>query len=642
MAVINNVIGRLILDSRGVPTVEASVILDDGSQGIASAPAGGITHQDEAQEKRDGSKDYFGQGVSQALAAINDTIAPRLRGMDPLYQTQVDQAMVDLDGTATKSKLGANAIYAVSVASLKAAAASVKLPVFVYLKEKYQLISTFRIPTPIFNLINGGEASTGTLDFKEFQLVPASHLPFDKALQIGVETFMALDKLLKSKGAIRAVGLEGGFAPNLATNSDAMELFDEALKQTPYVLAKDAFLGLDSSPSTFFKGGKYSIKDRPQPLSPKDLIKFYQELHQQYRVFAFEDPFVPDAWTDWKVMTLELGKTAMILADGLIATTKTRLVKAIAESAANGIIVKPNRVGTVTETVEVVHLAQEADWHTVMSHRSGDTTDDFVADLAVGLGVDYVKFGAPSRGERVVKYNRLLKIEQLLKQLNLPGGEPMEPTNQPAAAPAAMPDPNAAAMPSAPAPTMPEPAPASAPAMPEPAAPVAASAPQPAPMSEPAPEAAPTAPALEPMPEAPAMPAPAPMPEPVPEATDPATPAPEVAAPANNEPLTPIPTPAEIQSHLDDLLAQIPNTNTSTATPTTPNPTMTNQPSMASDAPVASGPAPAEPALEMAPAAPEPLAAPAPEVAAPVTADSPAPAPMPGLTLTPPTPPTGA
>ncbi len=415
MASIANITARQIFDSRGIPTVEVTVELNTGVTATSSSPSGYIANELEAQELRDGnSAEFFGLGVRNAVNNVNTVIREALVGKDPLYQTQIDQILVNLDGTTNKSKLGANAILATSQAVMKAAATSLKLPLFVYIKEKYQLIQSYRVPTPIFNLINGGAHGSGTLDFQEFQLVPASHLNYSKALQIGVEMFMALEKVLEQKGAIRAVGVEGGYSPNLATNTDALEIFSEAIKLTPYALAKDAFLGLDVAPRNFYRNSKYTIKDRPQPMKARELVQFYKDLHHQYRVFSFEDPLMPDTWSDWKFMTAEMGQTAMIVADDLISTNKTLLMKAIQEGACNAVVIKPNRIGTVTEAIEITHLARENGWHTIMSHRSGETTDDFIADLAVGIGTEYVKFGAPSRGERVVKYNRLLRIEEIL------------------------------------------------------------------------------------------------------------------------------------------------------------------------------------------------------------------------------------
>lgn len=417
MPKIARVQARQILDSRSFPTIEVSVTLDSGISAYSSAPSGGIVNKAEAHELRDQNpSEYFGLGVSKAVQFVNSEVSAKLIGMDPLYQNQIDQALVDLDGTPNKARIGGNSILATSQAVMKTAALSLNLPLFVYIKEKYRLVQDFRVPTPIFNLINGGRHGSGSLDFQEFQVVPASHLPYRQALRIGVEIFLALERVLEQKGAIRAVGLEGGFSPNLATNTDALEILFEACQATAYTLSKDAFLGVDASPQNFQKGGRFIIRDKNEPLTSKQLIQFYKDLHSQFRVFAFEDALLPDAWADWKSLTAELGATAMILADDLIATNKTLLLKAIEERACNALVVKPNRAGTVTETVEAVSLAKQANWHTIMSHRSGETNDDFAADLAVGLGTDYVKFGATSRGERVEKYNRLLRIQEQLEE----------------------------------------------------------------------------------------------------------------------------------------------------------------------------------------------------------------------------------
>ncbi len=500
MPTISSITARQILDSRGRPTVEATVSLSDGTVATSSVPSGSVSNeQNEALELRDhNSAEYFGYGVSKAVELINTEINQKLAGLDPLYQTKIDQTLVDLDGTKNKSRLGANSILAVSQAVMKAAAASLHLPLFVYVKEKYQLIEAYRIPTPIFNLINGGRHGGGTLDFQEFQLVPASHLPYEQALKIGTEMFMAVGQVLEQKGALTSVGLEGGYAPNLASNSDALEIFNEAAKVSSYTISKDAFLGIDLGPQNFYKSGKYTIKDKSQPMSGKDFVKYLKGLHEQYRVFALEDPLVADAWGDWKFITAELGQTAMILADDLVATNKTLLMKAIEEKACNALVIKPNRVGTITETIEIASIAKKAGWHTVMSHRSSETTDDVLADVAVGIGTDYVKFGAPSRGERVVKYNRLLRIEEILRAssgqtTNTPERTTMSPTQTSAPQPAVTPEP-AQTIPTV-APT-PQPTPAVPPMV----------TPAPAPMAPATPPAPFTTPSAPPFPQQPVSP----------------------------------------------------------------------------------------------------------------------------------------
>jgi len=416
MAGIQLVQAREILDSRGVPTIETMVTLDNGVMAIASVPSGTSTGKHEAVEVRDKDGQRFGgKGVLTAVQNVNQVIAPAIVGMDPTRQTALDQAMVNLDGTTNKEKLGANAILSVSIASAKAGALSVGLPLYEYFRQKYQLISTFSMPTPIFNLINGGAHGAGNLDFQEFQVVPASNKTYSQALQMGAEIFMTLEEVLISKGAVHAVGIEGGFSPNLYTNVDAFQLFFETVAKTKYVIAQDLFLSLDAAANYFYKGGKYKIRDRVNAFSTTEMIQYYKELHEQYHVFAIEDGLMEDDWEGWKKLTQGLQQYMLIIGDDFLSTNKERVQRAIQEGSATAVLVKPNQIGTISETVEVVKMARDAGWQCVFSHRSGETTDDFMADFAVGLGADYVKFGAPNRGERVSKYNRLLKIESELQ-----------------------------------------------------------------------------------------------------------------------------------------------------------------------------------------------------------------------------------
>ncbi|MEP7167148.1 MAG: phosphopyruvate hydratase [Candidatus Woesebacteria bacterium] len=412
MSKITLLTAREILDSRGFPTVEVRIDVDTGQSVRASVPGGTGTGKHEALEIRDGDPARMGgKGVKKVVATINETIAPLVIGQDPIRQTATDQMLYNLDGTPNKSKLGANAILGVSMAVCKAGAASVGMPVYKYLKEKYAITSTFHIPSPIFNLINGGAHGAGNLDFQEFHVIPTSNKPFSASLQLGVEFFMALEQVLISKNAIHSVGIEGGFAPNLFTNLDALELLLEAMKRTPYLFGQDLFFGLDVAADYFFKNGKYQIRDRQDPFSAKELLEYYKELNSKYHIFSIEDPFQADDWQAWSAITAELSDRVVIVADDLVTTNKERLQKAISEKACTSVMVKPNQIGTISETVEVVKIAKDAKMQVVASHRSGETNDDFIADFAVGLGCDYVKFGAPIRGERVAKYNRLLEIE---------------------------------------------------------------------------------------------------------------------------------------------------------------------------------------------------------------------------------------
>lgn len=601
MPTIRSVTARQILDSRGRPTVEATVALSDGTFATSSAPSGSIgNEQIEALELRDHNPaEYFGYGVNKAINFVNTEIQQALVGQDPLYQTKIDQTLVDLDGTKNKSRLGANSILAVSQAVMKSATASLHLPLFVYVKEKYQLIDAYRIPSPIFNLINGGRHGGGTLDFQEFQLVPASHLPYTQALKIGAEMFMAIEQVLQQKGALTNVGLEGGFAPNLATNSDALEIMGEAAKTAGYTLSKDAFLGIDLGPSHFYKSGKYTIKDRSQPMGGKDFIKYLKNLHEQYRVFAFEDPLMPDAWSDWKFLTSELGETAMIIADDLTATNKTLLMKAIEEQACNAIVIKPNRIGTITEAIEIASIAKKAGWHTVMSHRSSETTDDILADIAVGIGTDYVKFGAPSRGERVVKYNRLLRIEEILRS----SGQP-EPTP---ATPAAPPSP-------ASPPQQPPAAPVNSPSEAAPPAPAPAHPPMPTPTPQPTQEQTMTTPS-------PAQPTTTPAAPTVSAPPNPATTISPVepVAPAPSHSASPEPTPAAPPPATPVSPAGAASQATSPAAIPAPQPTPATPPLTVPAIEKATPPTEAAPSPTPQPAAPEPLTAPA-EVFSPAPA----------------------
>lgn len=411
MPTIQHLVAQEILDSRGWPTVEAAMVLDDNTVVDTAVPSGTSMGKHEAVEMRDADPGrMYGKGVLKAVENINTVIAPALIGKDPTQQAAIDQILVQLDGTMNKSKLGANAILAVSQATAKAGAAHYGIPLYKYFKEKYQLTPDLHIPTPIFNVVNGGEHGAGNLDFQEFQIIPASNKEFKKALQMGVEIFMSLEHVLVEKGAIHSTGIEGGFAPNLYTNADAFQILTEAIKQLPYLLAQDVFVGLDVAANFLFQNGKYHIKDLSQAATADDIIEFYKKIHKDFMILSIEDGLAEDDWENWAKLTAQLGKDIMIVGDDLLTTSRERIQKAIKEKSCNAVIVKPNQIGTITETVEFVKTAKEAEWQTVFSHRSGETTDTFIADMAVGLGGDYAKFGAPSRGERVVKYNRLLQI----------------------------------------------------------------------------------------------------------------------------------------------------------------------------------------------------------------------------------------
>ena len=420
MAQIEKIWAREILDSRGIPTVEAAAKLSSGHVAVASVPAGTSTGTYESIELRDQDPNRFlGKGVLKAVANVNDVLGPAVWGLDPTDQQAVDKKLKDTDGTENKSKYGANAILAVSVACLKAGAMEQNKALYVWVNElakKQGLDAELKMPGTIFNLINGGLHGAGNLDFQEFQVIPASSKSFTESLQMAVEIYMTLGKDLARRGAIHSVGEDGGYAPNLFTNADALEVIFESIKQTNYQIGREIFLGLDVAASVFYKGGEYVIRDKSTPLNDEALMEYYKYINNQYHLAVLEDPFHEDAWDSWAKLYSQFHDQLIFLGDDLLATSLERVQKAIDEKSANGLLVKPNQVGTITETIEVIKLARTADWKIVTSQRSGETNDWFIADFAVGVGSDYVKFGAPARGERVVKYNRMLSIESELRQ----------------------------------------------------------------------------------------------------------------------------------------------------------------------------------------------------------------------------------
>lgn len=413
MPKIKSIKAREILDSRGNPTIETTITLASGVKATSSVPSGTFVNKHEAFELRDKDPSRFhGQGVLKAVGNVNQTIAQAVINLDATKQTQLDQTLIDLDGTDNKSNLGSNAILSVSQACLKAAAIHFGLPTYQYLHQKYQLSQDLnRLPTPTFNVINGGAHGAGNLDFQEFHLIPSLRFPYHDALKLGDEIYQNLETVLKRRRAIHSVGDEGGYAPNLFTNLDALEVILEAIKQSPYRFANDVFLGLDVAASWFHKSNRYRIKDRAQPFSRDELITYYIELNREYRLFSLEDPLHEGDWKGWAKLTQELGSNTIIVGDDLLTTNKYRVKKAIREKACTAILVKPNQIGTVSETIEVIKMCRLAGWKIIVSHRSGETNDSFIADFAVGVGADYTKFGAPARGERISKYNRLLAIE---------------------------------------------------------------------------------------------------------------------------------------------------------------------------------------------------------------------------------------
>lgn len=418
---IHTIISREILDSRGDPTVETTVILQSGYRATASVPSGTSLGKYEAVELRDHDENrYGGMGVLRAVGHVNTTIAGALAGMDATKQADIDARLIALDGTPDKHALGSNSILSVSLATAKAAASASRLPLYRYVNALYQsYIPTqiTRIPTPTFNIINGGKHGAGNLDFQEFHVVPATNKKFSLALRMGAEIYASVKHILKYRNAVYSVGYEGGFAPNLYTNMEAIEIIDEAIKNTPYRSGVDVFLGLDLAANSFKnERGGYQIKDKPGTLNAGDFIKYLKEVHKKYRMLILEDALGEDEWEHWGQLTRELGSEILIVGDDLLATNPDRLHRAVKEKACSGILCKPNQIGSLSEFLQVVTIAKKHDIKTIVSHRSGETNDDCIADIAVATQSDYVKFGAPARGERVAKYNRLLEIE---KELNI-------------------------------------------------------------------------------------------------------------------------------------------------------------------------------------------------------------------------------
>lgn len=415
---IYSVVGREILDSRGNPTIETTVILESGYRGTASVPAGASLGKHECVELRDNDeKRYGGMGVLKAVKNVNSVIAPKVKGMDATNQSALDTALLALDGTPEKRNLGGNAILSVSLSSAVAAANHTRTPLYRYLNQlfsNYHPVTITRIPTPTFNIINGGKHGGGNLDFQEFHIVPATNKTYSGAVQIGAEIYQSLKKVLIYRNAIHSVGDEGGFAPNLYTNLDALEIILEAIRETPYHFGLDVFLGLDTAANSFKVERGYRIKDRPEVMAGGDLIKYYEDLNKKYRLLILEDPLDEDDWENWTLITSQMGKDVLIVGDDLLVTNKERLEKAINLKACSGILLKPNQIGSLSEFFAVVALAKKHDIRTIVSHRSGETNDTCISDLAVAVQSDYVKFGAPARGERVAKYNRLLAIESEL------------------------------------------------------------------------------------------------------------------------------------------------------------------------------------------------------------------------------------
>ena len=419
MSAIVAVSAREILDSRGNPTVEAEVVLDSGAFGRAAVPSGASTGAGEAVELRDGGTRYGGKGVTKALANVSDVIAPALLDLDALEQRVVDTLLVDLDGTDNKSMLGANAILGVSLAVAHASAAELGLPLWRYLGGPDAHV----LPVPLMNVLNGGAHADNSLDFQEFMIAPVGAVSFAEALEWGAACYHSLASVLKERGLSTGVGDEGGFAPNLETNSAAMDLLIDAIGAAGYEPGRDIAIALDPATSEIREGDGYVLASEDRKLSSEDMVDFWADWIERYPIVSIEDGMGEDDWDGWAALTQRLGERVQLVGDDLFVTNLEILERGISEGAANSILVKPNQIGTLTETLGCVRTAQRAGYSTIISHRSGETEDSSVADIAVATNAGQIKSGAPARGERTAKYNQLRRIEDALGDTaRYPGG----------------------------------------------------------------------------------------------------------------------------------------------------------------------------------------------------------------------------
>jgi enolase len=413
MGLIADIHARQILDSRGNPTVEADVILEDGAFGRAAVPSGASTGKHEAVELRDGDTSvYLGKGVLGAIENINGIIADELIGMDATDQAGIDRLMIELDGTPNKAKLGANAMLAVSLAVARAAAQSCGQPLFAYVGG----VNARTLPIPMMNILNGGAHADNKIDFQEFMVMPVGAKSFGEALQMGTEIFHHLKAVLKAKGHSTNVGDEGGFAPSLGSNEEAIEIVIEAIKKAGYTPGDDIYIAMDAAASEFYNNdsGLYEFESTGQKLTSEEMVNYWAEWTEKYPILSIEDGLDEDDWKGWKMLTDKIGDTVQLVGDDLFVTNSTRLKQGIDGGIANSILVKVNQIGTLTETMEAVQMAQNSGYTSVMSHRSGETEDNTIADLAVALNTGQIKTGSASRSDRMSKYNQLLRIEEIL------------------------------------------------------------------------------------------------------------------------------------------------------------------------------------------------------------------------------------
>ncbi len=420
MPFIEDVIAREVLDSRGNPTVEVEVYTESGAFGRATIPSGASTGEHEAIELRDGDEERFmGKGVLKAVENVNEIIAPEIEGMNVLNQRAIDLLMLELDGTENKEKLGANAILGVSLAVVKAAADYLNIPLYQYIGG----VNAHILPVPQMNILNGGKHADNNVDLQEFMIAPIGAESFKEALKMGAETYHTLKKVLKEKGYSTSVGDEGGFAPNLKTNEEPLQLIVEAIEKAGYEPGVDIYIALDPAASEFFKNGKYVLKAENKELSAEEMVDYYEKLVEKYPIYSIEDGLAEDDWEGWQILTDRLGDKIQLVGDDIFVTNTKRLDQGIELGVANSILIKLNQIGTLTETIETVEMAKTAGYSAVVSHRSGETEDTIIADFTVAMNTGQIKTGAPCRIDRVAKYNQLLRIEEELGDLSIYAGK---------------------------------------------------------------------------------------------------------------------------------------------------------------------------------------------------------------------------
>jgi enolase len=418
MTAIADIVGREILDSRGNPTVEVDVVLEDGSVGRAAVPSGASTGAHEAIEKRDGGSRYLGKGVQEAVSAVNGEIFDALQGMDALDQRRIDNTLLSLDGTENKARLGANAILGVSLATAKAAANAQAVPLYRYIGG----VSARVLPVPMMNIVNGGAHADNPIDFQEFMISPLGAPTLSEAVRWGAEIFHTLKKLLKDGGYSTNVGDEGGFAPNLKSADEALTFVMRAIEKAGYKPGEDVAITLDPASSEFYKNGKYELKGEGKSLSSEEMVALYKDLVTRYPIISIEDGLAEDDWAGWRLLTETIGSRVNLVGDDLFVTNPKRLARGIAEGSGNAILIKVNQIGTLSETLDAVDLAQRAAFKAVISHRSGETEDATIADIAVATNAGQIKTGSLSRADRTAKYNQLIRIEEELGDIAVYAG----------------------------------------------------------------------------------------------------------------------------------------------------------------------------------------------------------------------------